>query len=449
MERKSIFIFETYPPFGDRLSAPLLRAGFEVTRTASKDQLMNGLLSRRGQMVVLGPSPSSGAEDGLELVRHIHDTHGCVPVILVVANSSEDVAIAALRAGVNEYVRFPFAGDELPAAVQRCLHLAVNAPEYNLSGATAGDGIIGESPAMRDIRARIDRLGLSDTNVLITGETGTGKELFAELVHKRSRRRTKPFVAINCAAIPDTLLESELFGHVKGAFTGADTGQDGRLKAADQGTLFLDEIADLSPYNQAKILRVIENKEIQRLGCARGIPVDVRVVAATNQDLDQLSQENKFRRDLFFRLNVARIHLPPLRERKEDLPSLVDHYIDHFSRQFHQRMRRVTDEALACMFSYDWPGNIRELKNLLESIFAEGPRADITLEDLPISFRRRCAELKSLPDDERGRLLWALATTNWNKSKAAAKLRWSRMTLYRKMERYNILRESAIGLPSE
>ncbi|MFZ0747350.1 MAG: sigma-54 dependent transcriptional regulator [Terracidiphilus sp.] len=359
------------------------------------------------------------------------------------------MAIAALRAGVNEYVRFTFAADELPAAVQRCLRLTESVVEQTNAGATAEDGIIGESVAMREIRTRIDRLASSDSNVLITGETGTGKELFAELVHKKSRRRAKPFVAINCAAIPDTLLESELFGHAKGAFTGADTGQDGRLKAADQGTLFLDEIGDMSPYSQAKILRVIENKEIQRLGCARGIPVDVRVVAATNQDLDQLSQENKFRRDLFFRLNVSRIHLPPLRERKEDLPSLVDHYIDHFSRQFRQRMRRVTDEALACMFSYDWPGNIRELKNLLESIFAEGQRTDITIEDLPIHFRRRCAELKSLPDDERGRLLWALAATNWNKSKAAAKLRWSRMTLYRKMERYNILRERTVGPESE
>jgi len=285
--------------------------------------------------------------------------------------------------------------------------------------------------------------------VLITGETGTGKELFAELVHKKSKRRHRPFVAINCAAIPDTLLESELFGHAKGAFTGAETGQDGRLKAADQGTLFLDEIGDMSAYSQAKILRVIENKEIQRLGCPRGIPVDLRVVAATNQDLDQLSRENKFRRDLFFRLNVARIHLPPLRERKEDLPALVQHYLDHFSRLYNHKVQQFTDEALDCMFAYDWPGNVRELKNLIESIFAEGPQTSITLADIPTHLRTRCAEMKSLPEDERGRLLWALAATNWNKSKAAAKLRWSRMTLYRKMERYNILREPAIGLLSE
>jgi transcriptional regulator with PAS, ATPase and Fis domain len=204
----------------------------------------------------------------------------------------------------------------------------------------------------------------------------------------------------------------------------------------------------MSAYSQAKILRVIENKEIQRLGCSRGIPVNIRVVAATNQDLDQLSRENKFRRDLFFRLNVTRIHLPPLRERKEDLPSLIEHYVDEFSRQFHSKVHRVTDEALDCMFCYDWPGNIRELRNLLESIFGEDPRTDISLRDLPSNFRMRCAELKSLPEDERGRLLWALAATNWNKSKAAEKLQWSRMTLYRKMERYKILREPIAGLGS-
>jgi len=446
MLRNSVFVFETYSPFEDRVSAPLLRAGFGVIRTTNKDQLLKGLRSRHGQAVVLCPSSSARTEDSLELVRYIHEMYGYVPVILVVANSSEDFAIAALRAGVNEYVRFPFSAEELLSAVQRCLRFAESdAAQLNQVSAHAENGIIGESPAMREIRARIERLASSDTNVLITGETGTGKELFAELVHKRSRRRDKPFIAINCAAIPDTLLESELFGHVKGAFTGADSKQDGRLKAADQGTLFLDEIGDMSAYSQAKILRVIENKEIQRLGCPRGIPVDVRVVAATNQDLDQLSRENKFRRDLFFRLNVARIHLPPLRERKEDLPSLIDHYVGVFSRQFRHKVQGVTDEALDCMFAYDWPGNIRELKNLLESIFAEGPRAEIAFDDLPTHFRIRCAELKSLPEDERGRLLWALAATNWNKSKAAAKLHWSRMTLYRKMERYNILRENSIS----
>ena len=444
MGQGAVLLFETCPALVNRVSATLLRAGFEITRIANRDQLLKNLTSQRARIVVVGLSPSVKKEESLELVRSIHDEYGFVAVVLVVADSSEDLAIAALRAGVSEYVRFPLLEEELPAAVLRCLRLTEREEEHAVAEEAEESGIIGESSAMRTIRARIEKIAQSDSNVLITGETGTGKELFAELVHQKSRRRNRPFVTINCAAIPDSLLESELFGHSKGAFTGADSMQDGKLKAADHGTIFLDEIGDMSAYSQAKILRVLENKEIQRLGCTRGIPVDVRVVAATNQDLDQLGRENKFRRDLFFRLNVTHIHLPPLRERKEDLPALVDYYLEQFSRQFHIKIKRVTDDTLDCLFSYDWPGNIRELRNLLESIFAEGPQGEITLQDLPVNVRLRCAELKSLPEDERGRLLWALTATNWNKSKAAAKLRWSRMTLYRKMERYNILREREI-----
>jgi DNA-binding NtrC family response regulator len=446
MEQRTVLLFESYPILVDRVRATLSRAGFEITRIASRDQLLKKLSSQR--LVVVSPSPSAKRDEGLELVETIRAANASLPVVLVVADSSEELAIAALRAGVTEYVRFPLLESELPAAVSRCLRLTEREEEHAAAEEGAGSGIIGESSAMRTIRARIERIAQSDSNVLITGETGTGKELFAELVHQKSRRRDRPFVTINCAAIPDSLLESELFGHSKGAFTGADSMQDGKLKAADQGTIFLDEIGDMSAFSQAKILRVLENKEIQRLGCTRGIPVDVRVVAATNQDLEQLGRENKFRRDLFFRLNVARIHLPPLRERKEDLPALVDHYLEQFSRQFHIKIKRVTDDALDCLFSYDWPGNIRELKNVLESVFAEGTQGEITLQDLPVDLRLRCTQLISLPADERARLLWALAATNWNKSRAAAKLHWSRMTIYRKMERYNILREREIGSPA-
>jgi DNA-binding NtrC family response regulator len=440
MDRPVAFVFETPASPADGVRGPLLCAGFDVVRTFEKAELMHALGTGRADVVILGLSVPAGLENSLELVRQIRDSSSLVPVVLIVLNSSEDFAIAALRAGVNEYVRYPFSTDELVSAVNRCLFLPGDGAQLSDDTAPSTDGIVGESSAMREIRVRVDRVALSDSSVLITGETGTGKELFAELVHKRSRRRSKPFVAINCAAIPDALLESELFGHVKGAFTGADSSNDGKLKAADRGTLFLDEIGDMSAYSQAKILRWLENKEIQRLGCNRGIPVDVRVIAATNQDLEQLSRENKFRKDLFFRLNVARIHLPPLRERKEDLPSLIEYYMRHFSKRFGRKVRRLSEEALDCLYAYDWPGNVRELKNLLEAIFVEGPPADISLKEIPVELRVRCAELKSLSGNERERLLWALATTNWNKSKAAEKLHWSRMTLYRKMARYNILR---------
>ena len=439
MDRRTVLAFERAACPLDWARGLVSCPGLEVVRTCEKSQLMGFLRARTADAVVVAPSPSTDIGETLEIVHDIRDV-SILPIVFGVLNSSEELAIAALRAGVSEYLRWPFSPDELVGAVKRCLLMREGETALSGSSTLQLDGIIGNSAAMREIRSRVSRVALSDSNVLITGETGTGKELFAEVLHQKSRRKNKPFVAINCAAIPDTLLESELFGHAKGAFTGADSGSDGRLKAADQGTLFLDEIGDLSAYSQAKILRVIENKEIQRLGCTRGIPVDVRVIAATNQDLEQLSRENKFRKDLFFRLNVARIHLPPLRERKEDLPSLVDHYIVHFSRRFGRKVQRITEEAMDCLFSYDWPGNVRELKNLLESIFVEAPPGEISLGDLPANLRQRCAELRSLSGDERERLLWALATTNWNKSKAAAKLHWSRMTLYRKMARYNILR---------
>jgi transcriptional regulator with PAS, ATPase and Fis domain len=279
----------------------------------------------------------------------------------------------------------------------------------------------------------------SESHTLITGETGTGKELVASLIHRYSRRRQKPFVCVNCAAIPDSLLESELFGYERGAFTGAHTLKEGRLKLADGGTLFFDEIGDMSAYAQAKILRAIEGKAIERLGGTRSIPLDIRVIAATNRNLERLVAEEKFRADLYFRLNVANIHLPPLRERKEDLPALCQHYVEVMNRQFGQQVEGVAAETLASLLRYDWPGNVRELKNLLEAAFVNRPARHIALADLPRQFRARLSEAGGVAQDERSQLLNALLATNWNKSQAAQKLRWSRMTLYRKMTKYQVV----------
>lgn len=439
MDQSAIFIFEPAPSIRDAISAALLGCGFDVVRVAEKNLLIRLLDSRAANAVVLGPSTVNSTQP-FDLAYKIREFTGAVPLIAVVANSCEELVIAAMQARINAYVKYPLSRDELRGAVIRCIHSEsspspVQRPEDGPVG-----GIIGDSPAMRDIRGRIPRIAASDSNVLLTGETGTGKELLAQFVRDQSPRRDQPFIAINCAAIPDSLLESELFGYAKGAFTGADGNRDGKLKAADGGTVFLDEIGDMSCYGQAKILRMIETREIQRLGSTRGTRVDVRIIAATNHDLDQLAHENKFRSDLFFRLNVARIHLPPLRERKEDLISLIQYYISHFNHRFGRKIRRITEEALECLYDYDWPGNVRELKHLLESVFVEGPQQDISLADLPLQFRRRALELRSVSGDERARLMWALSTTDWNKSKAAAKLSWSRMTLYRKMARYNIMR---------
>jgi len=303
--------------------------------------------------------------------------------------------------------------------------------------------MIGESLPMRNVKSYITKLGSTNSNVLITGETGTGKELAAELVHHCSSRREKPFLTINSAAIPDSLVESELFGHERGAFTGAEFRNEGKLVAANGGSIFLDEIADLSPFAQAKILRAIENKEIYRLGSKSGHSINIRFIAATNQNLEDLVAEGKFRKDLFYRLNVARVHLPPLRERKEDLPFLLDYFIKGLNRRFGLQVRRLTEETLEHLLAYDWPGNIRELKNLLEAVFVDLSSSEISLDALPEQFRSRCERSKSGPCSEQDELLRALLSTKWNKSKAAEKLRWSRMTLYRRMARYHIVREGA------
>ncbi|MBW2163252.1 MAG: sigma-54-dependent Fis family transcriptional regulator, partial [Deltaproteobacteria bacterium] len=282
------------------------------------------------------------------------------------------------------------------------------------------------------------KVATTDSTVLITGETGTGKELAAELIHQNSPRHKEPFVCINCAALPESLVESEMFGYERGAFTGAVALKQGKFELAEGGTVFLDEIGDMSPYAQMKILRTTEKKEICRLGGKGAIPIDVRIVGATNRDLEQLIEKGNFRKDLYYRLNVARVHLPPLRLRKEDIPSLLKHYIRKFNQRFGREVEGLAEEALDSLLRYDWPGNVRELKNILEATFINLPSRKIALMDLPKTFQGRLKETEGLPEKERDRLLSVLFATKWNKSKAARKLQWSRMTLYRKMAKYQI-----------
>lgn len=313
---------------------------------------------------------------------------------------------------------------------------AVNSADPS-SGLQRGP-IIGSSPIMCQLKRDMARIAKSSTTVLITGETGTGKELAAEFIHENSSRREKPLVCINCAAIPESLLESELFGHAKGAFTGADQRRDGLLISADKGTIFLDEIGDMSLCAQAKILRVIDKKEVCRVGSDRGVPLDIRFLAATNQDLESMVNRGTFRKDLFFRLNVARIHLPPLSERREDIPSLLQHYCRDFSERAGVSTPEFSEDSLGCLQAYGWPGNIRELKNMVESLFLKDLPEKINAEDLPRHLRELIREKAALPPHERDTLLAALFSANWNKSEVARKLRWSRMTLYRKLAKYQI-----------
>jgi DNA-binding NtrC family response regulator len=448
-----------------RLKQALLPCGFAVIESSDKTAILQNFSSFAADLVIIG-SLDNGSWDGLELARRIRGSDGNLPIIFITAETSEELAIAALKAGINDYFKQPYSFEDLVSSANGCLsdfrfrhpQARVSEPAFDIID---GHRMIGESLVMREIRAAIGRIATTDSNVLVTGETGTGKELVAELIHRNSPRAHQPFVCINCAAIPDTLLESELFGYERGSFTGAYSAAKGKLKFGDGGTIFLDEIGDMSPYAQAKILRVIESRELQRLGGKENIPLNVRFIAATNKDLEQSVSEKTFRKDLYYRLNVAGIHLALLRDRKEDIPSLCDHYVGDFNRQFGRHVQGFTEETAEALLRYDWPGNVRELKNLVEATVGnfrcsqnrsssdscrQCPEVSfrcgqILFTDLPEQFRRRVTETQSISSDERYPLLSVLISTNWNISKAAQKLHWSRMTVYRKMAKYRIYRK--------
>ncbi len=376
-------------------------------------------------------------DSGFELFKCLRTVDALTPVILVVRGGSEALAIEALRLGAHDYLKMPVEARDLVTAVKHCLGAC---PTRNLMETP---GLIGGSEAMQNVRESIRRLAPTDTTVLITGETGTGKELAAQMLHQMSRRRNKPLVCINCAAIPDTLLESELFGYERGAFTGAVAAKPGKLKMADGGTVFFDEIGDMSPFAQAKILRAIEAKEVHSLGSSHGTRVDIRIICATHRDLEKLMREDKFRADLYYRLNVARIRLPPLRERRSDIPFLTAHFLEQFNGSFGRQVERLSDEALEELLGYPWPGNVRELRNVIEGIFVNLPSRVVTVADLPDPIRGCVPQTGAVPDQERERLISALFSTRWNLSEAARSLHWSRMTLYRKMAKYHIVKPGA------
>jgi DNA-binding NtrC family response regulator len=348
-------------------------------------------------------------------------------LVFVAQNGSEQSAVEALRAGCCDYLRQEDIEQQLGAALERALGIAQPA-------LINGGEMLGSSAAMDSAKQYIRRAAATNSNVLVTGETGTGKEVAAKLIHVNSRRSRGPLVCINCAALPDNLLESELFGYERGTFTGAYASRDGKFQQASGGTIFLDEIGDMSGYAQAKILRVIESREVQRLGARHGTPVDIRIVAATNRDLESLIRDDRFRKDLFFRLNVARVHLPPLREHKDDIPLLVANFVREMNVVFERHMDGVTDRAMKWLLAHDWPGNVRELRNTIEAWFVNLPPHRVRLLDLP-------QELATPIDgkaSERDRLLQLLAATRWNKSETARRLKWSRVKLYRKLAQYQL-----------
>jgi DNA-binding NtrC family response regulator len=429
---------------GQSIDSFLLQRGFTVLRrSVGRNWVGRQVRNAEVAFCIIGASKQR-PEDAIRLVAQIREANPKMPIVLLAAATHLDVAVAALRAGVNDYLKCPLDLGELSAAMDRLLHksgASSTVPSAARAAPMIDEVLIGASPAIRNLRTYLPKLAATDACVLLTGETGTGKDLTAELIHANSVRRAKPFVCINCAAIPDALVESELFGYERGAFTGADAKNEGKLHVARGGTLFFDEIGDMSLTAQAKILRAIESKEIQRLGGKAGIPVDIRVISATNCDLERLVTEARFRRDLFFRLNVCRAHLPPLRERIEDIPLLLNHFVNQLNRRFEGNVEGLTEEVLEYLLSYHWPGNVRELKNLVETMFVSRSSGTFTIEELPEQFRKHVVKSQAISAaDERTHLLVTLSANNWNKTKTARKLNWSRMTLYRKLAKYNILK---------
>lgn len=434
MRQPTILIAEGEEASDKELRKRLLHQGFTVKEFPNIGTSPQIFQKNTPDLIIINSSQKTNS-NGLNQVEQIRHVDRKIPIIFITNQSSEARVIAALKVGVNDYIKIPYTFEELLCSIDR------NLPPYglNVQGITTDKGMIGNSSKMKEIKDYLLRVADTDSTVFITGETGTGKELVAELIHKNSKRRKNPFICINCAALPESLLESEMFGYERGAFTGAYSAYSGKLKLAEGGTAFFDEIGEMNPYAQAKILRVIETKSFYPVGGKKMIPVNTRIIAATNQDPDCLMAEGKFRKDLYYRLNVARVHLPPLRDRKDDIPKLLEHTIHELNARFGQQVEGLTEKALTSLIQYDWPGNIRELKNLMEATFINLPHRRISLVDLPKIFQQHLLELEGSPKSERDQMLSALFSTNWNKSKAAEKLHWSRMTLYRKMAKYSIV----------
>jgi DNA-binding NtrC family response regulator len=389
--------------------------------------------------------------DGLETLRRLkaEDVDTDAEILMMTAYATVDTAVQAMKEGAFDYLVKPFAPDEVEIQIKKIvahreLVLENILLRQKLEERSEYDEIIGKSDSMQKVFNLISQVAPTDSTVLITGESGTGKELIAQAIHGNSQRCYMPFIAVSCGALPDTLLGSELFGYEKGAFTGAEYTKKGRFELADNGTLFLDEIGDISLKTQIDLLRVLQQKAFRRLGGVEEIQVDVRILAATNRNLQKAISENKFREDLFYRLNVISIHVPPLRERKEDISLLVKAFIRKCSLEMNKEVVKIAPSALNILMDYDWPGNVRELENVIERALVIGRGYEIVSEDLPFPGKEFTTAV--MPDSlkmmEKMHIRKILKKTDWNISKTARLLEIDRQTLYNKLEKYKIEKES-------
>jgi len=382
----TILIIDDEKSLLDVLSLVFKKEGYEVKTATSGGEALEILQNNTLDLVITDirmPHIS-----GMEILKYVKSNIPEVPVIVITAYGSIKQAVEALKVGALDYIVKPFDVEELKILVARGLerkHLELEniLLKKDLKEKYRFEDMIGKSRLMQEIYVLIEKVAGTDSTVLITGESGTGKEMAARAIHNLSRRKDKPFVTINCAALPENLLESELFGHTKGSFTGAVSDKKGMFEVAHKGTLFLDEIGEMSPWTQVKLLRALQERKIRRVGGTEEIPVDVRVIAATNQDLKKRIEEGRFREDLFYRLNVISFEMPPLRKRIEDIPLLVKHFLQKYCQQMGKKMKRLAPEVIGIFETYPWPGNIRELENAIERIVAIEDRETITPACLP------------------------------------------------------------------
>ena len=385
---------------------------------------------------------------GLDLLQEVKRVAPLTPVIIITAFGTIESAIQAMKMGAYDYITKPFQMDELVLTVKKALENRLLKREVarlkrEVESRYQFHHLIGKSPSMQRIYDFVERISGSSSNVLVTGESGTGKELVAKAIHYNGSRKDGPFIAVNCAAIPETLLESELFGYKKGAFTDAKIDKKGLVFEANEGTLFLDEVTEMPPTLQAKLLRVIEEREVRPLGDTNSYPVDARVISTSNRDVKSLIQEGRFREDLFYRLKVIDIELPPLRERREDIPLLVQHFLNKFGQDSKKNVSGISEDALRGLLNYSWPGNVRELENVIQRAITLSQHEEILPEDLPTPLvevagenliEKGLKEKYTVEQLEKEYIRKVLAKVGGNKSKAAEILGFDRKTLYRKLQ---------------
>lgn len=431
------------------LRAVLKEEGYQISEAADGPEAIRAMEQESFDLVLLDLRLQ--AMDGIETLYEIKKISPLVPVIMMTAYASVKTAVEALKAGASDYLTKPLDIEELKVLVEKALELYDLRTENIALKERLGDRfdfsrLIGQSPKMRELFNTLSLVAPTDATVLLLGESGTGKELVANAIHQNSLRKNQPFVKVSCAALPETLLESELFGHEKGAFTGAITRREGRFQLAHRGSIFLDEVGEMSGATQIKLLRVLQEKEIEPLGSNRPIKVDVRVIAATNKDLEKEVKVGRFREDLFYRLNVVPIILPSLRERKEDIPLLATHFLEFYREKNGKELKGISSKALDLLIRYPWPGNVRELENIMERAVIMARGEIIVPADLPPAIQALAKEKENeelhfppgitLAQMERALILKTLEDTGGNRSRAAEILGINRRTLQNKLKEY-------------